>query len=271
MSSEPRVTAGSLQIGDSAVGPFQLACMEIWGGNTYISSPVEMPGLRGWIYSKPLEPATSGGDVYYLSVCSAGMLSRIVLADVAGHGQGIGPVAVELRDLVRKHINIMDQSDLMRGINDAFGGSAVDTTQYATAAVLGFYAATRDLVFANAGHPPVLWYSAATGKWEWLQEQMTGTEEIFEGLPLGLISGTRYSQSAVRLGVGDCLILYTDGITECVDENGNELGYEGLREMARKLAIREASAMGADLLAAIESFAAAASHADDLTILVLKS
>jgi sigma-B regulation protein RsbU (phosphoserine phosphatase) len=271
MSSEPRMTANSLQIDNSSVEPLQLACMEIWGGNTYISSPVEMPGLRGWIYSKPLEPATSGGDVYYLSVCSAGMLSRIVLADVAGHGQGIGPVAVELRDLVRKHINIMDQSDLMRGINEAFGGSAVDATQYATAAVLGYYSATRELVFANAGHPPVLWYSAERGTWEWLREQMPEAEEIHEGLPLGLISGTKYSQSAVRLGAGDRLILYTDGVTECVDEKGNELGYEGLRDMARNLVIRDASAMGADLLAAVEAYAAASPRADDLTILVLNS
>src|ERR1700689_4217104 len=106
----------TLKIGNSEILPHQLACMEVWGGNTYINSPVELPGLNGWIHSKPLEPATSGGDVYYLSVCSAGNLSRIMLADVAGHGQGVGPIAVKLRDLVRKHINTLDQTALMRGI-----------------------------------------------------------------------------------------------------------------------------------------------------------
>ena len=271
MNAEPKMAAGSLQIGNSAAAPLQLACMEIWGGNTFVNSPVELPGLHGWIHSKPLEPATSGGDVYYLSVCSNGFLSRIVLADVAGHGQGIGPVAVELRDLVRKHINTMDQSDLMRGINEAFGDSAEDTTQYATATVLGYYSETRDLVFANAGHPPVLWYSAAKGTWDWLQEQSSRPEELLEGLPLGLIPGTRYIQSAIRLGQGDRLILYTDGVTECVDEQGNELGYEGLLGLVRNLVVRDPAAMGADLLSAIESYAASAPLADDFTILILNS
>jgi serine phosphatase RsbU (regulator of sigma subunit) len=245
--------------------------MEIWGGNTFINSPVELPGLHGWVHSKPLEPATSGGDVYYLSVCSAGFLSRIVLADVAGHGQGIGPVAVELRDLVRKHISTMDQSDLMRGINEAFGGSAMDTTQYATAAVLGYYSETRDLVFANAGHPPVLWYSATKGTWDWLHEDSSRTEELLEGLPLGLIAGTKYSQSAVRLGQGDRLILYTDGVTECVDAEGSELGYQGLLGLVRNLVVRDPASMGADLLSAIGSYAATAALADDFTIMILSS
>jgi phosphoserine phosphatase RsbU/P len=271
MNADPRMAANSLQIGNSQVPPLQLACMEIWGGNTFINSPVELPGLHGWIHSKPLEPATSGGDVYYLSVCSAGCLSRIVLADVAGHGQGIGPVAVELRDLVRKHINTMDQSDLMRGINEAFGGSAADITQYATAAVLGYYSETRDLVFANAGHPPVLWYCASAGKWDWLHEQTSRPEELLEGLPLGLIAGTKYSQSAVRLGQEDRLIIYTDGVTETEDDKGNELGYHGLLALARNLLVRDPASMGADLLSAIESFAGTSPVADDFTILILSS
>ena len=256
---------GTLKVGNSHTLPHQLACMEIWGGNSSIDTPVELPGLQGWIHSKPLEPATAGGDVYYLSVCSAGMLSRIILADVAGHGQGVGPIAVELRNLVHKHINTMDQSDLMRGINEAFGDAAGPTVQYATAAVLGYYAETRDLVFANAGHPPALWYSAALGTWDWLHEDTSRGETAVDGLPLGLIAGTQYSQTAVRLGEGDRLILYTDGVSECRDQAGNELGYEGLLGMVRSLPPGDSATMGAALLSSIESYAAA--PFDDLTVL----
>jgi len=267
MIVEVELTGRTLKIGNSRILPHRLACMEVWGGNAFIDSPLELPGLRGWIHSKPVEPATFGGDVYYLSVCSAGFLSRIVLADVAGHGQGVGPIAAELRDLVRKHINTMDQSNLMRGINDAFGNPAGPNPQYATASVLGYYSETRDLVFANAGHPPALWYSAARARWDWLHEQTSRTDKSIEGLPLGLISGTRYSQTAVRLGKGDRLILYTDGVTECVDPAGDELGYEALLKMVRSLPFGEPNAMGKDLLSSIESFSA--TQFDDLTFLVL--
>ena len=271
MADGAAVQGSALKIGDSRILPYQLACMEVWGGNISIETPVELPGLRGWIYSKPQVPATAGGDVYYLSVCSAGMLSRIVLADVSGHGQGVGPLAVELRDLVRKHINTMDQSDLMRGINDAFSDPAGPGSQFATAAVLGYYSETRDLVFANAGHPPLLWYHADRGSWDWLHEQTAPEEKTIEGLPLGLISGTHYSQTAVHLGAGDRLILYTDGITECVNESGVELGYEGLAEIARKLSLVDPLAIGPDLLSRVQAYSAAAGHLDDVTLLVLSA
>jgi sigma-B regulation protein RsbU (phosphoserine phosphatase) len=267
MNEATKQTSGTFKIDNSQTLPHQLVCMEIWGGNTYIDSPVEMPGLRGWIHSKPLEPATSGGDVYYLSVCSAGLLSRILLADVAGHGQGVGPIAVKLRDLVRKHINMMDQTDLMKGINEAFGNPDGLASEYATAAVLGYYSETRELVFANAGHPPALWYRADLGTWDWLREETSPVEQDLEGLPLGLIPGTHYAQTAIRLGEGDRLILYTDGVSECVDPAGNELGYEGLLGMVRSLPLGDSSTMGATLLSSIESYSK--SPFDDLTILVL--
>ena len=269
MADGAAAQGGALKIGDSQILPHQLACMEVWGGNISIESPVELPGLRGWIYSKPQVPATAGGDVYYLSVCSQGMLSRIVLADVSGHGQGVGPLAVELRDLVRKHINTMDQSDLMRGINEAFRDPAGPGSQYATAAVLGYYSGTRDLVFANAGHPPLLWYHADRDSWDWLREQTPPEEKAIEGLPLGLIPGTQYSQTAIRFGEGDRLILYTDGVTECVNESGAELGYDGLTALARGLPLGDPLAMGPALLSRVRSYSAAAGHLDDVTLLVL--
>ena len=65
---------------------YQLACTEVWGGNNIAHELLKLPGLVGLVHSKPAEPATSGGDVYYVSVCDKPVLSRVVLADVAGHG-----------------------------------------------------------------------------------------------------------------------------------------------------------------------------------------
>jgi hypothetical protein len=39
------------------------------------------------IHSKPVKPATSGGDLYCVSACDKRLLSRVVLADIAGHGE----------------------------------------------------------------------------------------------------------------------------------------------------------------------------------------
>src|SRR5271163_3033541 len=118
---------------------YRIACSEAWGGNTKADELVDMPGFAGLINSKPLEPATNGGDVYYLSVCDKGLLSRIVLADVAGHGEAVGKIAIILRNLLRQYMNTLDQSGLMRDINEAFGCARAELCQYATAAVFGYF------------------------------------------------------------------------------------------------------------------------------------
>ncbi len=63
---------------------YQLACTEMWSGNNISDELLKLPGLVGLVHSEPVEPATSGGDVYYVSVCDKRVLSRVVLADVAG-------------------------------------------------------------------------------------------------------------------------------------------------------------------------------------------
>ena len=58
------------------------------------------------------------------------------------------------------------------------------------------------------------------------------SKEIMD-LPLGMIAGTSYSQTAVQLELGDLLLLYTDGISESCDESGEQLGLERLLSVAR--------------------------------------
>ncbi len=252
----------------------RLVCTEVWGGNSIVDMTVEVPGFVGWVHSRPLEPATSGGDVYYMAACSKGMLSRVVLADVAGHGQVVSAAAVTLRNLLRKHMNTLDQSCLMQEMNEAF---RLDTDQgmmqYATAAVFGYFCKTGELVFTNAGHPFALWYHLSDQTWDWLHDETPYKQASMEGVPIGLITGTGYSQSAVRLGQRDLLFLYTDGISESRNEAGEELGYEGLLRLAQGLPMQTAKSpgeAGQALLSAVAAFRGGSPVCDDQSLVVLQ-
>ncbi|MGH9403997.1 MAG: PP2C family protein-serine/threonine phosphatase [Terriglobales bacterium] len=246
----------------------RLSCFELWGGNRGADHPVELPGLAGWVHAAPLDPASRGGDVHYFSVCSKGMVSRIAVADVAGHGRPASSMAVKLRHALKRHTDHWDQSALMRELNEAFLGASVDS-QYATATVLSFYFQTGELLFSSAGHPPPLWYRAREKSWHLLQDCTPFAVDI-EGLPLGLIPGTVYSQTAVRLGADDMLVLYTDGITETKDPFGNELGQGGLLELARRLAIEPPVAVSRALMSSAQVFRGDGPRYDDETLVVLR-
>ena len=224
--------------------------------------------MVGWIHSTPLEPATGGGDVHYVSVCNRGMTSRIALADVAGHGDFASAVAERLRDVLQRHTNNWDQSALMRELNDAFIEGATGV-QYATAVVLGFYTQTGELLFTSAGHLPPFWYRAGEREWEVLEADTPHAREI-EGLPLGVIPGTHYAQTAVELGLNDLVVLYTDGLTEARDEAGDMLGEEGLLALARECPVESPLSTARGLLDRLATFRRRSVPQDDETLVVLQ-
>src|SRR5205085_11389593 len=74
-----------------------MQCMEVWGGNAQTNNGVSMLGLDAWVYSKPYESAEAGGDVYYVSSCATGRITRLLVADVSGHGNAVSETAGVLR------------------------------------------------------------------------------------------------------------------------------------------------------------------------------
>ena len=95
-----------------------MQCMEVWGGSQITTRSVEMGGLDAWVYSKPHGQAQRGGDVYYASSCATGRISRLLLADVAGHGDSVASTAADLRTLMRRFVNRLDQAEFVRLLNE---------------------------------------------------------------------------------------------------------------------------------------------------------
>src|SRR6202166_2366933 len=136
-----------------------MQCMEVWGGSQLTTAGVEFGGLDAWVYSKPYGKAHAGGDVYYASSCATGRISRLLLADVSGHGNAVAATAADLRTLMRRFVNRLDQSEFVSLLNRQFGELSRDGS-YATAVVTTFFSPSRRLTVCNAGHPRPLLYSS---------------------------------------------------------------------------------------------------------------
>jgi len=245
-----------------------LACMEVWGGNQRVTRTIELPEITAWIYSNPASTRESGGDVHYLSVCGQAVLSRVVLADVSGHGDQASASAQVLHALMREHINTWDQTEFVRQLNRSFRG-CVAQGRYATAAMFGILRNTGQTAFTNAGHLPPLWYRSRTKAWQWLDDESCKDSCGVEGLPVGLIPGTHYRQRLIQLEPQDILILYTDGISEAEDDSGDMLGRDRLMEWACTTPTDEAAAAGEYLLRQFANFRKE-NFSDDETIMVIK-
>ncbi len=202
-----------------------LQCTEVWGGNRAATEHLVVPGLDVWLYSRPCGDE-AGGDVHYVSSCASGRITRLLVADVAGHGMSVDQSARALRNLIRRYVIYPDQARLVRAMNWRFTGMSREG-QFATAVVGSYNAVRQRLSLSIAGHPPPLLRRAAEGRWTVLQ----APEDQPHGLPLGVETTARFGEFGATLGADDMLLCYTDGLIEARRDAGEFLGIQGLMNL----------------------------------------
>lgn len=237
--------------------------MEVWGGNAPFDNAVTMPGLDAWVYCRPYQQADGGGDVYYASSCATGRITRLLVADVSGHGDAVKEIAGKLRLLMRRNVNHIEQTSFVGAMNREFTSLSVAGC-FATAVVTTYFAPTKHLSLCNAGHPPPLLYRAATKNWTVLDKE--GSDG---NVPLGILEGTNYTQFETALESGDLVLCYTDSLIESKDEDGAMLGTAGLLKLVQSVQWSSPAKLIPALLAAIEVKFVGNLSGDDVTLMLL--
>lgn len=251
-----------------------MQCMEVWGGNHSVDTSVRLTGLDAWVYARPYQAEKQGGDVHYLSSCVTGRITRLLLADVSGHGAAVANVARSLRDLMRGHVNHLDQLSFVKQMNRAFAQQAQAGT-FATALVMTYFGPQDGLTLCNAGHPPPLVYRAESQTWSYLDPDASGdaiSDESLEptNVPLGILDMADYEQMQLTLDPGDLVLCYTDSLPESRDRSGRMLGFEGLLAIVSAIDVTRADRIIPLLVQSLTTRGGGAIEGDDITILLMK-
>jgi serine phosphatase RsbU (regulator of sigma subunit) len=212
-------------------------------------------------------------------MCGSGRVTRLAVADISGHGPNMDHLAKWLRGLMRKHINLLDQTRFARAINEEFTRAGVD--YFATVLLVTYFAPTDHLIICNAGHPRPIWYSSRTQAWQLLDSELPdpgssirqapGTYLLkpVANLPLGVIEPTDYCQFAIKLDKGDIVLVYTDALIEASTSTGEALGEQGLLKLAADIGPANVQQLGDHLLYRVAEWTGHAPQEDDQTIVVL--
>lgn len=208
----------------------RMQCMEIIGGNLATDTSYQAPGLEIYVQSSPYKDSeTGGGDVYYLTSCASGRITRILLADVSGHGEAASGIAVSLRDSMRKNVNTISQSRFVESMNRKFNETATDGN-FATAVVATYFEPKKTLTLGLAGHPNPMIYRVAKQKWDYLNEEAVA-EDVMGNLPLGVVSKSAYPSRRITVEMGDMFLLYSDAFIESMKDDSNYLGIAGVVDL----------------------------------------
>lgn len=273
----------------------ELQCLQVWGGNRPLDTAVTMPGLHAYVYSRPfkgIEPGqaqphvgesggeaqgAAGGDVYYMSSCATGRIARFLLADVSGHGVSVSKIADDLRNLMQRNMNFLNQGKFMQTLNREFSMLSKSGC-FATSIVISCWLPEKEMVICNAGHPRALWYQADQSRWVFLDAKLDDAEAVTHlgedaahpsNLPLGVLDPARYDQIRVKFLPGDLLLMYTDSVTEARAGGGPLLGEKGLMEFTRQLDGSRPETIVPKLLELLSAFRQGGEPDDDLSIILL--
>ncbi len=244
--------------------------MEVWGGSQLTARGVVFGGLDAWVTANPMARRSAGVIVYYASSCAAGRISRLLLADVSGHGTSVAAIAADLRLLMRRFVNRWDQKEFVRLLNEQFSALSTKGT-YASAIVSTFFAPTRRLVLCNAGHPRPILYRVSQKEWSLMGHEGPPHLPGPLNLPLGLMSITEYEHFDVELEPGDCVLTYTDALIESSDADGEMLGEEGVLRILKLLGdVKPEKLIDALLGEIAERYPENLSN-DDVTLLIVRA
>lgn len=243
--------------------PYRIRCAEIWGGVRDVDTDVCTLGLTASIFSSACG-GDQGGDIYYLSVCSIDLLTRIAIADLRGHGEQVSRLSGWLYDSLETHMNSLEGHGVLNELNrmvNAHGFEALTT------AILASYCLRdRQLYFSNAGHPPLLLRRTASN---WQRLELPEVKGV-SNLPLGVVRGAAYSQSSVTLEPGDRIFLYTDGVLECSNSDGEEFGEERLLGILENWSASEPAEVKRAVVESLTEHRGTNPVEDDVTFMVVE-
>ena len=220
-----------------------------------------IPGLDIAFATRPAN--TVAGDYYdvlSMPAASDGVPAVLfVVADVAGKGIPAGLLMACFRACLHTLTVTADLSSLVAPLNRFCVADSLGGRHYTTAFLAQYCPGRGFLPYVNAGHnPPLLRRTSGT-----ILELEAG------GLPLGTFADSVYEVGQVVIEPGDLLLIYTDGVTEAVNESGGEFGLERLRAF-----VRDTFSSSADfqqkLFASVDAFTGQARQFDDITCMVIQ-
>ena len=223
--------------------------------------PADDPQLEGFdicAYNYSTEEVS--GDYYdWVSIYEDQI--GLVIADVSGKGVPAALLMAFLRASLRAAIHIGYAPHISMSKVNYLLWESIERNQFVTAFYGVLDASNRTLAYTNAGHNPPLLMDA-DGKVRFMERG---------GLPLGMFRNTRYYEYYQAIESGQILVLYTDGVTEAANPNGEEYGRGRLEKAVRANCHLSAREMIAAIQQDVNTWTDGIGATDDMTFFIIKA
>ncbi|WP_341328893.1 PAS domain S-box protein [Methylotuvimicrobium sp. KM2] len=207
-------------------------------------------------------PATQVGGDYFDYFYRDDTHLDMIIADVSGHAVGPALFMVSARSAIRAQAHWpASPAQTLNVLNDFLFAALNHSDYFITLFYLQYDTQTHHLRYANAGHPPPLLYRHARAQCEQLDT---------DGLIVGVREHVEFEEKRTVLAEGDCLLLYTDGLTEAENPQGDFFGTERLVDIFSQSTEYEPDTIIDNIVQQLKQFCQTEVFNDDITLMVFK-
>jgi len=219
--------------------------------------PKEIPQLPGIAVATAWHPARAVGGDYFDAVRLDSNRLAICIADVSGKGVPAALLMANVQASLRASVRDLDSPAHVCAIVNGMLCASIAPNKFVTFFCGVLDGNTRTFLYCNAGHPyPIL-------------VRAGGSRPLDQGgAVLGVFPSWNYQDSSINLQSGDRLLLFTDGITEAENPQGEEFGVGRIAAFAKEHAAYSAAELNEWLFTRVSDFCGA-QFQDDATLLVL--
>ena len=218
--------------------------------------PTEFPKHEDYEISANMQPARNvGGDFFDVLRLDRGRIG-LAVADVSDKGVPAALFMMSSRTLLKgAAIGTDDPGEVLREVNELLDAEN-EAAMFVTVLYAVYDPETGRLTYANGGHnTPLIVHPDGSSD----ELPLTG------GIALGVAPGLEYEHDSVTLAPGDTVFLYTDGVTEAMNGDGEEFGMERLRQTFATARLMSAAEANAAVFEAVGNFAGETAQSDDIT------
>ena len=229
---------------------------------------LSVPGLSLTAHCEPAREV--GGDYYdYLPIDDKRL--ALLIADVAGKGTSAALYMAELKGIVlslaERHAS---PRDLLLDVNRILARH-LDTRSFITMIYAVVDLEAHTLTYTRAGHCPLIYLPGPYASRRAAQVLLPDGMVLGLNLDDGALFERQLEEATLPLGPGDLCLLYTDGITEASNSEGEYFGEVRLGELLERHADLSSEELRERILREVRSFAGSAIQQDDMTMLIIKN
>ena len=227
--------------------------------------PKSIPKIEGLdIAAKSIYCYEIGGDYYdFLNIKPDQRKIDVVVGDVCGHGISSALLMASVRASIKQRSSSLGSiSDVVSSANRQLALDVGDSGRFVTFFYLAIDALNRKIRWVCAGHEPTFLYDPTTDSFE----KLAGS-----GLPLGIDKNFRYEENTkIGLKKGQIIFLFTDGIPDARNANGDMLGKNNIKYIIRQMSNSSAEEILSAVIQAQRDFQSEQDPEDDSTLVVIK-